>query len=86
MILEKIFSGNLYPAEEVIIPEEELKANESEIYKIMSHFEETLPQEEYLLLEKLADHYAHREFSSNKAQFIFGFRLGAQIMQEIFQI
>lgn len=84
MILEELFWGNIYPAEKAIASKAELLETENEIMKIMTHFEETLPVKEYLMLEELSDHFAHRELMANKAQFIYGFRLGGQMVQEIF--
>lgn len=84
MILEEIYNGQIYPAENVVPRSERYRKASSEISRIMTCFEEKLNKEDYALLETLCDSYADETSETGEEHFKYGFAMGVLLMCEIF--
>ena len=84
MILEAIYSGEIYPAETVVPESDEFSNANEEISRTMNFFQEKLSHEDYELLEKLCDHHADSSLMVSQEHFKYGFTMGVLLMCEIF--
>ena len=84
MILEALFNGGIYAAENVVPKTEKYWQATGEIARIMSLFEDKLSKEDYALFEKLRDSHIEEGDMTNEAQFKYGFTMGVLMMCEIF--
>ena len=84
MILEAIYSGEIYPAEPVTPENDDFRHANEEISNTMNFFQEKLSKEDYELLEKLCDHHADASLMVSQEHFKYGFTMGVLMMCEIF--
>ena len=84
MILEALFNGEIYAAENVVPKTEKYWQATGEIARIMSLFEDKLSKEDYALFEKLRDSHIEEGDMTNEVQFKYGFTMGVLLMCEIF--
>ena len=84
MILEAIYNGEIYPAENVVPKSQRFRKATEEVARITTYFEDKLSKEDYALLETLCDNYADETSETGEAQFKCGFTMGILLMCEIF--
>lgn len=84
MILEAIFNGQIYPADDVVPKGKDYKAIREEIAESINDFEQTMNENEYANMEKLIDNMTDLQSMKNKEHFKYGFSLGVLMMKEIY--
>ena len=84
MILEALYNGELYPAENIVPKTDKFRQASAEVSRVMTYFEGKLNKEDYVLLEKLCDSYADECCETSEIQFKYGFTMGVLLMCEIF--
>lgn len=83
MILEELFYGNIRPNERDIKRDSDYRKLNSLIKENENKLFEKFGQKEKLLYESILEGIYEQEGFFEKEQFVYGFRLGAQIMLEI---
>lgn len=84
MILEAIYSGEIYPSENVVPESDEFRQANEEISNTMNFFQEKMSDEDYERLEKLCDYHADASLMVSQEHFKYGFTMGVLLMCEIF--
>ena len=82
MILESIFSGSFYPAEQVYPEDPEYRTSLKNIEILMQQLYKTLPPEDYQKVEEILSLYGTAESIECEAHFKFGFSAGLTLQQE----
>lgn len=83
MVLEELFYGNIRPNERDIKRDSDYRKLNSLIKENENKLFEKFGQKEKLLYESILEAIYEQEGFFEKEQFVYGFRLGAQIMLEI---
>lgn len=83
-ILEELYEGNIYPDELIVSKDPEYRPLNKKISDTMEMWKKKLSEDDYNQLEALLD--LRSELSSIEASesFMYGFRLSALIMIEVF--
>lgn len=84
MMIEKIYNGQIYPAETVIPKSREFQEKEEAIHQSMTYFEQILSKEDYARLETLCDYYADCEYFQSQEHFKDGLVMGILLMNEVY--
>ena len=80
--LEDLYSGNITPSEQQIVPNSELKRAVDRVARFEGQLTERLDEDEQTILAKLIESQAEVESITARENFILGFRLGVRIMME----
>jgi len=83
-ILEQLYKGELYPYSKFQTTIELFKINRNKAFKSYSIFLEKLPEELKNEFEELIDSHLELLPLELEQNFIDGFRIGAQIMAEVY--
>ncbi|NBJ14071.1 MAG: hypothetical protein FNP40_00540 [Dehalobacter sp. 4CP] len=83
-ILEELFDGNIYPAELIISKNPEYYPLNEKISCTLETWKHKLSQDNFEELENLLDLRLQSGSMHAEASFIYGFKLGAMIMIEVF--
>lgn len=83
-ILERLYAGELTPAENVIKGNKRYEALCRQSVTEMEQFTEKLDKESRQEFDRLMEHYLELTYIEKTQTFSDGFRLGAQLMQEVF--
>lgn len=83
-ILEQLYKGELYPYSKFQTTIEQFKINRNEAFKSYSIFLEKLPEELKNEFDELIDSHLELLLLELEQNFIDGFRIGAQIMAEVY--
>lgn len=83
-ILKELYEGNIYPDEVIVSKDSEYQALNEKISDMLEIWKKKLSEDDFNQLEDLLD--LRSELSSMEASesFIYGFRLSALIMIEVF--
>ncbi|MCD7884565.1 MAG: hypothetical protein LUI87_12795 [Lachnospiraceae bacterium] len=81
-LMEKIFDGKVYPAEQVVPESPEYWKACKKTRKIMIQLEKKLEKEDYNMIEKMLDIDSIAQDCMNKAMFECGFSMGLLLMHE----
>ncbi|NJD02078.1 MAG: hypothetical protein FIA99_05665 [Ruminiclostridium sp.] len=82
-ILEELFDGNIYPDELIIPKAPEYRFLNKKISDTIETLKEKLPENDYKQLEELLDLRSETSSQDATASFLYGFKLGANIMIEV---
>lgn len=84
MILEDLYCGKIFPAEDIVPKGKNYEEMNQEISQQMKKLEKILDREDFSDIEKLRELLANRSETEFSQSFIYGFRLGALMMTEVF--
>ena len=82
-LLEQLYNGEIYPAEQIVPENPEYRATNHRIEQEKQHLSGVLQQEDIQHLERLEALSLNAESMTCYAGFAYGFQLGAQLMQEV---
>ena len=85
MVLDALFNGQIYPAENVLPKGKDFRAAVKKVENLMNYFEETMNKEEYEKIEKLNDYILESQGMLGKEQFKTGCVLGCMMMREVYE-
>ena len=83
-IIEQLFSGEVYPAEQVVPRNPEYRVVSRAIGEEKLRLENKLPEEDWKKLEELFEQILTVHDYELKAMFAYGIRFGAQLWTEIY--
>jgi hypothetical protein len=83
-ILEELHSGNIFPDELIIPKDPEYRLINQKIGDNKEYFKKKLPEDEYRRFEELDNLCCQSSSMCASESFIYGFKLGALIMVEVF--
>ncbi|MCC8044408.1 MAG: hypothetical protein LIP12_02775 [Clostridiales bacterium] len=81
-IMDSLFDGKIYPAEQAVSSDPNYEKTSREIEILMEKLEEKLTKEDYDLVEKVCDLLSITQDIQNKEMFRYGFSLGLRLMRE----
>ncbi|MCD7956672.1 MAG: hypothetical protein LUG93_13200 [Lachnospiraceae bacterium] len=81
-IMDSLFNGKIYPAEQAVSSDPNYVKTNREIEKLMEKLEGKLDNEDYDLVEKVCDLLALVQDIQNKEMFRYGLSLGLRLMRE----
>lgn len=84
MILEALYNGELYPSEQIVPDSKEYVEASRNADKLLEHFEKTLDESEYALLEKMWSYRTDYESIAGEEHYRYGFALGVLLMTEVY--
>jgi hypothetical protein len=84
MILDAIYSGEIYPAETVVCKSTAYQEAKKSADEAVDYFEQNLSKQDYKRLDALLDDLALAHSEENGEHFKYGFALGMRLMQEIY--
>lgn len=83
-LLQSLFDGEISP-EELILPKDpKYQSLNQKISDEKKYFENMLSEEDNQRFIELDDFFCHRCLMESEASFMYGFRLGAMLMVEVF--
>ena len=82
MILEALFNGEVYPAEQIIPQSDEYKAECKAVSKLMDELKNSLDGEQYTRIEELHRHMSTAQCMESREQFRYGMYMGQLIMKQ----
>lgn len=83
-VLEDLYNGKIRPLEDIFPENAEFRYLEREIGSERKYFEEKLSDGDKERFEKMNEMIFKCELMSDYASFLYGFRLGAMLVFEIF--
>lgn len=83
-MLEDLYCGKIFPAEDIVPKGKNYEEVNQEISRQMKKLEQGLSGADFSEIEKLRDLLSNRSETEFCQSFIYGFRLGALMMTEIF--
>lgn len=83
-LLEKLYSGEIYPAEQLVIADPAYKPTHKRIDNEIAYLRSQLPNEAWPHLDELESLYLNSSSMTCFAGFASGFKLGVQLMHEVF--
>jgi hypothetical protein len=83
MLLDAIYSGEIYPAETVVCKSKAYQEAKKAADEAVDYFEKILSKEDYERLDALLDNLALARSEENGEHFKYGFALGMRLMQEV---
>ena len=83
MILSALYDGNICPAEDAVSGDSEYRRLNEKIVKALNALESKLTPEQMVLVNDLHGRLNDLNCCESKAKFIFGFKMGVQVMQEV---
>lgn len=81
-VINRLYSGELFPAEQIVPTGEEYKKLTDRISSECRYLKEKMSDEDIKRLDLLDKMYSEECFMENKAGFVYGFKLGVQLMCE----
>jgi hypothetical protein len=84
MLLDAIYSGNIYPSETVVCKSKAYQEAQKSAGDTIAYFEQNLSKQDNERLESLLDDLALAHSEENGEHFKYGFALGMRLMQEIY--
>ena len=85
MILEALFNGEIYPAEQIIPQSDEYKAECKAVSKLMDELKSTLDGDQYTRIEELHRHMSTTQCMESREQFRYGLSMGLLMMKEAYE-
>lgn len=86
MVLDDLYSGNIYPAEQVVSHEKEYRKLHRHTRELLNEMEEKLSKEQMDLVNQFHTHVIDVHCMEVEAQFQYGFSLGAMLMKEVYEL
>jgi len=83
-ILQGLYAGEVYPDELIMPKDPEYWPMNKKIGEQRAYFKQKLSEEDYRKLEEFDSLHSQASSMDSEASFIYGFRLGAMLMIEIF--
>jgi len=83
-ILEELYDGNIYPDELIVSKDPEYRPLNKRISDMLAMWKKKLSEDDYNQLENLLDLRSQSSSMEASESFMYGFRLGALIMIEVF--
>ena len=85
MVLEAIFNGEIYPAEQITPQSDEYKAECNAVLNLMDELKNALGREQYARIEELHRHMSTAQCIELKEQFKYGLSMGLLMMKEAYE-
>lgn len=82
MVLDDLYCGNIYPAEQVVPHEKEYRKLHRHTGELLTELEEKLSKEQMKLVNQFHTHIIDVHCMELEAQFQYGFSLGMMLMKE----
>lgn len=86
MVLDDLYCGNIYPAEQVVPHEKEYRKLYRHTGELLTELEEKLSKEQMELVNQFHTHVINVHCMELEAQFQYGFSLGIAVMNEVHEI
>ena len=83
-ILQGLYAGEVYPDELIMPKDPEYQPVNMKISEQKAYFKQKLSEEDYRKLEEFDNLCGRSSSMDSEASFIYGFRLGAMLMIELF--
>ena len=84
-ILEKLYNGEIYPAEKINVRTEAYKQLNNKISDEKEYFMATISKDDKMRFEELGNMELDRSSAFGTENFTYGFRLGAKMVLNIMQ-
>ena len=84
MILDELFLGNIFPAENAVAGDPEFQRLNKQVLAALKDLDENLSPDQLALVDKFHGYINDLRCYENAANFKYGFALGVLLMQEIF--
>ena len=86
MVLDDLYCGNIYPAEQVVPHEKEYRKLHRHTGELLTELEEKLSKEQMELVNLFHTHVIDVHCMELEAHFQYGFSLGMMLMKEVFDL
>lgn len=86
MVLDDLYCGNIYPAEQVVPHEKEYRKLHRHTGELLTELEEKLSKEQMKLVNQFHTHIIDVHCMELEAQFQYGFSLGMMLMKEVYEL
>ena len=86
MVLDDLYCGNIYPAEQVVPHEKEYRKLHRHTGELLTELEEKLSKEQMELVNQFHTHVIDVHCMELEAQFQYGFSLGMMLMKEVYEL
>jgi len=83
-ILQGLYDGEVFPSELILSKDPEYLTVHSKISGEREYFKQKLSEEDGKRLEEFDNLYSRTNSMDSEASFLYGFRLGAMLMVEVF--
>jgi hypothetical protein len=85
MLLDAVYSGEIYPSETVVCNSKAYNDASKSADKALDYFNEILSRQDYERMEEMLTDLARAHSEENGEHFKNGFALGMRLMQEIYE-
>lgn len=85
MVLDDLYCGNIYPAEQVVPHEKEYRKLHRHTGELLTELEEKLSKEQMELVNQFHTHVIDVHCMELEAHFQHGFSLGMMLMKEVYE-
>lgn len=85
-MLDDLYCGNIYPAEQVVPHEKEYRKLHRHTGELLTELEEKLSKEQMELVNQFHTHIIDVHCMELEAQFQYGFSLGMMLMKEVYEL
>lgn len=86
MVLDDLYCGNIYPAEQVVPHEKEYRKLHRHTGELLTELEEKLSKEQMELVNQFHTHVIDVHCMELEAHFQYGFSLGLMLMKEVYEL
>ena len=86
MVLDDLYCGNIYPAEQVVPHEKEYRKLHRHTGELLTELEEKLSKEQMELVNQFHTHVIDVHCMELEAHFQYGFSLGLMLMKEVYAL
>lgn len=86
MVLDDLYCGNIYPAEQVVPHEKEYRKLHRHTGELLTELEEKLSKEQMELVNQFHTHVIDVHCMELGAHFQYGFSLGLMLMKEVYAL
>lgn len=86
MVLDDLYCGRIYPAEQVVPPDKEHRRIYRNIGEQLTELQEKLSKEQMDLVNQFHDQVIKVHGMDLKANFQYGFSLGLMLMKEVYEL
>lgn len=86
MVLDDLYCGNIYPAEQVVPQDREYRRLHKHTVVLLAELEEKLSKEQMELVNQFHSHVIEVHCMGVEVQFQYGFSLGLVLMKEVYEL
>lgn len=83
-ILQGLYDGEIFPDEQIVPKDPEYRSMSKKLGEQKAYFKQKLSEEDSKKFEEFDDLYCQTRSMDSEASFMYGFRLGAMLMIEVF--